>query len=63
MTESVLTLSRFQLEELLESVDSETQIVTLVWRHEDFPDECDFYIQKEFRLMPGRGPGNVQEEE
>ena len=54
MTEALLTFSRFQLEELLESVGDQTGVVRIVWRPEDFPEESDFYIQKEFRLMPQR---------
>lgn len=58
-----MTLSLHQLEMLLDEVDIETGLVQLVWRRDEFPEEGDFYIQKEFRLLPGREPARSQEEE
>jgi hypothetical protein len=58
-----MTMSFHQLEMLLDSVDVDTGLVRLVWRREDFEEDGDFYIQKEFRLMPGQEPARSQEEE
>ena len=57
-----MTLSIYQLEMLLDEVDI-NGLVQLVWRRDEFPETGDFYIRKEFRLMPGREPATSQEEE
>lgn len=55
-------MSITQLEMLLDDVEIDTGLVRLVWRDEDFAEDGDFYLQKEFRLMPGRSPGDTEEE-
>ena len=51
MTESMLKLSRSQLEHLIDNCPEEG-VVSIVWREEDFPIEMSFTLEKEFRLMP-----------
>lgn len=51
MSETMLKLSRNQLEHLIDNCP-EGGVVSIVWREEDFPIEMEFTIEKEFRLMP-----------